>query len=339
MKRLLLFFLMLFTTGFISHAQNYSFSQVEQPYSALTSAVTLNTDSWFYNSYNIPIPFRITIFGDEIKNLYLNNGILYADSKNTTKIQYQLVAQSAELLDPGYIFNPGTPSSSSETFLKYTVEGEKGNQILKIEIPNAANGNEYFEKDTKTMRINFQIWFYENNESIEYRYGGNTITNFDLFFNDYSSNDVRTPRFEVMIAKTAAIRNEFDDDENELIAAYSLSGTGENLKGNFSNEAVGKLSTYPKNGTVYQFKKSRLETDKKTTERIVLYPNPTSDFLNISLDNSTTTVRYSIFDVLGKTVQTGIYQADAAPISVINLNPGIYLIKIENYKTLKFIKR
>ncbi|MBW3519543.1 T9SS type A sorting domain-containing protein [Flavobacterium sp. NKUCC04_CG] len=339
MKKLLLIFLMLFTTGFISQAQNYIFSHVEQPYNELTSAITLNTNSWFYNNYHIPIPFRITILEDEVKNIYLNNGILYADSKNTAKIQYQLIAQSAELLDPGYVFNPGAPESSSETFLKYKVEGETGNRILKIEIPNAANGNEYFEKDTKTMRINFQVWFYENNDLIEYRYGRNTMTNFNLFFNDYSISEVQTPKFEVMIAKTAAIRNEFADEENELVAAYSLSGTSENPKGSFSVEKLGTLSTYPKNGTVYQFKKARLETAKKTTERIVLSPNPTSDYLNISLDNNTNRVNYSIFDMLGKTVQSGVYQSLGSPISVSNLNPGIYLIKIENYKTLKFIKR
>ncbi|WP_430613820.1 T9SS type A sorting domain-containing protein [Flavobacterium sp. JP2137] len=339
MKKLLLTFSLALSSALATQAQTYSLNHFDQEYSALTAGITLNANSWFYHSYDIPLPFAVKVFGDEIKNLSISNGILYADSKNTDKIQYQLFAQSAELLDAGYIFNPGGPATPSESPLKYQVDGVAGNRILKIDVANAVNGNEYFENDTKTMRINFQMWFYEATEQIEFRYGANTITDFDLFFNDYSSNEVKTPNFAVMLAKTILVTNEFDQEESELIEVYSLQGTSESPTGALSSSELGRLDSYPNSGRVFQFKNANLGIDKKAPGTIALYPNPTTDVLHLALDQEVSAVAYTIFNVLGKSVQSGVYQNNQAPILVSDLSQGIYFIKVGNYKTVKFIKK
>lgn len=338
MKKLLFTLFIIAGSILTVQAQSYRFQQLEQPYISLTEATNLNTVSWFYNTFTIPLPFKISVFGDEIKNLDISNGILYADSKNIEKRQYQLFAQSAELLDPGYIFTIGVgPDTPSESFLKYKVEGVAGSRILKIEVPNAANGNEYFLQETKKMRINFQIWFYENSERIEYRYGTNSITDFKQFFNDGSIDSTLTPSFYVMIAKTDLGINELGLEESQLVEVYYLSGTAENPTANLSEQELGTLTTYPSSGTVYQFNNANLGIDKNTKKITALYPNPTTDFLNISLENDNSKVDYTIFDIVGKIVQTGTYQS-STPIAVSQLNTGIYLIKLHGYKTVKFTK-
>lgn len=338
MKKLLLTLSLAVVSSFSGQAQSYSFNHFDQTYTELTAATTVNTQSWFYHSFDIPLPFKINIFGDEIKNLSLSNGILYADSKKLKNIQYQLFAQTAELMDGSYEFNPVGPASPSESPLRYKVEGTAGNRILKIEVTNAANGNEYFEKETKKMRINFQYWFYEANEQIEYRYGSNTITDFDFFFNDYSLPNQITPNFAVIVAKILIEEYENGDEEEKPLEVYSLIGDSQNPVGKLSSDEPERLTTYPKTGRVYQFKNSTLGIDKHAQTGISLYPNPTNDVLNISLDIDDNNIPYNIFDVLGKRVLSGTRQSIESPIMVNTLNKGVYFIKVGNYKTVKFIK-
>jgi hypothetical protein len=70
-----------------------------------------------------------------------------------------------------------------------------------------------------------------------------------------------------------------------------------------------------------------------------VYPNPASDVLNISAQNTINTVE--IFNVLGQKVITMQVENTSAEINVSNLNAGIYLIKYEinnSISTKKFVK-
>jgi len=70
-----------------------------------------------------------------------------------------------------------------------------------------------------------------------------------------------------------------------------------------------------------------------------MYPNPVSDMLNISSQNTINTVE--IFNVLGQKVISRQVEDTSAEIDVSNLNAGIYLIKYEinnSIITKKFVK-
>ncbi len=76
-----------------------------------------------------------------------------------------------------------------------------------------------------------------------------------------------------------------------------------------------------------------------TNTKIVLYPSPTKDVLNIVTDN-TKINNAEIFDITGKQMSTTITQ-DKSSINVANLAAGTYFIKIStdnNTITKKFIK-
>ena len=70
-----------------------------------------------------------------------------------------------------------------------------------------------------------------------------------------------------------------------------------------------------------------------------MYPNPASDVLNISAQNTINTVE--IYNVLGQKVIRMNVEDTSAEINVSNLNAGIYLIKYEinnRTSTKKFVK-
>jgi hypothetical protein len=67
-----------------------------------------------------------------------------------------------------------------------------------------------------------------------------------------------------------------------------------------------------------------------------VYPNPTSSY--ISLSNLNSEKKYTIYDVTGKEIDSGLIN-QYSNIFVHHLEMGIYFLKLENYKTLKFIKK
>ena len=82
-----------------------------------------------------------------------------------------------------------------------------------------------------------------------------------------------------------------------------------------------------------------LSTDTFSKEKLVLYPNPTRDFIHLHLPSGVDFKSYEVFDLTGKTL---IQNSDSATIDVQSLSKGMYFIKVkgqhaEEYNT-KFLK-
>lgn len=70
---------------------------------------------------------------------------------------------------------------------------------------------------------------------------------------------------------------------------------------------------------------------------VVMYPNPTSEFLFVKgLKNETA---YEIFDSLGKVIKTGLITTASYKIQVDALSNGLYFLSLEGYSKKIFIKK
>ena len=79
-----------------------------------------------------------------------------------------------------------------------------------------------------------------------------------------------------------------------------------------------------------------IEHNSLTTKQIKIYPNPTTDYLEIS--NLETNTNYSVYSVDGKLALTGkIISGERVNIS--KLNAGSYFLSLEDGNTYKFIKK
>jgi len=87
---------------------------------------------------------------------------------------------------------------------------------------------------------------------------------------------------------------------------------------------------------ISKFVLSTASVSKYNTLGITMYPNPSSDFINIS--GLTNTASYEISNMLGAKVQTGKVSQNEN-INVHSLNKGMYFVKLENIASLKFIKK
>ena len=73
----------------------------------------------------------------------------------------------------------------------------------------------------------------------------------------------------------------------------------------------------------------------------IIYPNPTSDVLNIRT-STFENVTYTLYDAQGKLVMQNILSSEQTPIQVSQLAPGSYSLTLnnqtQNLKTFKLVK-
>jgi len=86
-----------------------------------------------------------------------------------------------------------------------------------------------------------------------------------------------------------------------------------------------------------------LEEAKDINLVFVAYPNPTSDHLTLEVkERELTNLRYQLFDVNGKLLQSGLISGNQTDIVMANFLPAIYFVKIlqgnKELKTFKIIK-
>ena len=89
-----------------------------------------------------------------------------------------------------------------------------------------------------------------------------------------------------------------------------------------------------------------IEEAKGITLQCSAYPNPTTDFLTLKVDASTSlstqSMEYQLFDINGKLLENKKVEDDETSIVMSNLVPATYFLKIiqnnKEIKTFKIIK-
>lgn len=78
-----------------------------------------------------------------------------------------------------------------------------------------------------------------------------------------------------------------------------------------------------------------LNVDEFEYQKVKIYPNPTTE--KLYFNGFTKDVKYKIYSLIGKRILAGTITANSI-IDVSNLNLGMYIIRLENGFTYKFIK-
>lgn len=139
-----------------------------------------------------------------------------------------------------------------------------------------------------------------------------------------------------------------------IYAQHAILSSGGNADGNSTSYSVGQVffSEYIESGFkitegVQQAFEISSHTGIKFNENFNLffssYPNPTSDFLTLKVDNyDLTSLTYQLYDMHGKLFESNKLKADKTKISMVKYSPSVYFLKVkENQKeliTFKIIK-
>jgi len=66
-------------------------------------------------------------------------------------------------------------------------------------------------------------------------------------------------------------------------------------------------------------------------DSITIYPNPSSDFIHVNLNELTLNQPFFITDYMGRKLESGILSTGTSTIDVHHLPAGIYLMHIDNH--------
>jgi len=323
MKKITLLLLLSLSAVSLQAQNFYNLSTLQQPYADLEGSTSINNNQvWDFNTFQtITLPFNFSITGQPV-NRFLFEDDYFAFITPTGDFEegdgvFYFYPTSA------YIQDRTNSTNVSSSPISYKTDGETGNRIFKVEIKNAGLEDAAslgFTEDH--FFVNYQIWFYEADNSIEFRYGSNNITDINYVSNEdeglLAGFEGEIKSYIMYGPSTSPIYNEFGEETDP-------------------NESF-TLNAFPANGTVYRLAPAQVAgLDDFSAAAVKLYPNPVSSVLHLQGDNLTAS-EYAIYNVAGKLVaQNKISDSNDIRINVENLQQGLYLIKINN-QYLKFIR-
>ena len=317
MKNRLLLMLLCFITYFTISSQTYQVTvDSAVAYTPLENSISITQgEEWDDEEYSIPLEFNINLFGDVFNTLVVDaNGIVSDEGIDEYEFLSGLLVYNVDLIDRGY------DTGEAQSDISYLVEGEEGDRILKIEWENAGFYEDYYINSSQSF-VNIQCWINERDESIEYRYGDNLITN-DNIFSYYGGGPL-----------VGMVHNLNGDDETfdefALLAGVPSSPILTLVK-NFSELENGEfLMASPAPNTRYRFTRMDVSTNEiqDISSQFSLYPNPTSTALNLVQSADIEEVKsLSIYGNDGRLIKT--IATDFSNIDVADLVSGVYQLNI-----------
>lgn len=275
----------------------YKFSTASAPYTTLSGGISFHS---ILPDTTIKAGFPIEINGIANDTLYLRLPFARMNTQQPNAPTVSFQAFGAEQIN-------GTH--------EYLISGSIGNQILKLQFSNIKFSHDYTGQDF----INYQIWYYESDKTIEIHFGPGSVTNSQSYF-----------------VVGQGVKNGAAIGFNNLwLAGTPSNPTTTTLSGS-------TLNGTPPSGTIYRFVVSptNLPDNVSNTKcQSLIHPNPASDMLYFTEEvfNS----GYVISDITGKIWLKG--RAKAAPLNISGLAKGSYIIKLVNEKkntvTQYFIKQ
>ena len=194
-----------------------------------------------------------------------------------------------------------------------------GERVFAIEWYNAGLYEEVFESDTTATEssLNFQIWLYETDHSIEFRFGSMGYPAFE-------------PEFDEQIITSIFLDYNFSSDEGNIL---TLSGHPtfcflENIN---SAEDLGIYSlSYYVNSMVYRFEPTSIPFNMEENNLLSysIYPNPTSNKLTVDLgDLNGVITTIKLYDASSKLIFKQ-ESTSSQTIDVSEFAKGIYLLEL-----------
>ena len=319
MKKITLLAGLLLTTITVSAQNYYNFTKSTATYADLTGATSLTNNAvWDFDFFGpITSPFNIDVFGQTYNTLNFEDDYFYLESSTNANFYSEIFPVYAYIMDRNV---SGTGNGVSP--ISYKVEGASGNRILKLEVKNAGLEMEFDSSGTTNLFLNYQIWFYEADKSIEYRYGSNNVT---------------------------SVASLNDEGVSYILLSHEDSN---NIKGGFVNGTITSptytevtnptsnptnLNGLPTANTVYRFALNPLAVKDQEKIEFSMFPNPTNDVLNLTFPEAVNKP-YSVYDLMGREVLKGsLNNTTQAQINVGTLQKGSYILRIAG-STQKFVK-
>jgi len=301
----------------ISLIAQYDVSTFVDDYNNLTDDLSLNIESdWDDPFFDLPLGFDFqagSLISSGLTQEGFGSTFFLGTPDNGCAISY-----NPDLRD-GVSFGEAS-------LISYTVEGDAGNRICKVQYTNSAFYLEVESEGSAENRVNFQIWFYESDFSVEFRFGIGNVPN-----PDFAYYNLQGPGIGIFTGIT-------NDGQSIEMATY-LSGAPNNpvIESDTDPNQVefSGLDGTPANGQVYRFTPTSLSVTYDRKKSFTVYPTLATEWLHIEGGSPANSV-YRIINLSGQVLQSGILVENR--IDIGSLPAGMYFVSIGN-GSQKFLKQ
>lgn len=295
--------------------------------SAVEFTLPQNWDDDVSNTIPFPFPFKY-------QNVTVNN---IAVETNGDLILNGAMNQDVEA---GNIFGVSMDyESKNRGKIFHETVGTTPNRIFKVAFQNIGRVSDLVGNDT----MNYQIWLYENDNSIEYRMGFHNVPdssfaqNINEFLNDNKD-----------VAHIGLLSNKGDSlaiDPNNAYLQYVMYGTGDKDSFIYYPDLVSSTGgsifvetsykKYPDNGDIFRFLPKSGTNGIVNQEKLSLSsisPNPSSNgFFEINVtDMKFKNAHFSVYNVEGKLVKKGSIDNVRFQLDLSGFAKGIYSLHIQD---------
>ncbi len=306
MRKLHLVIITIFITVKVG-AQSYDFTQRTASFSFLQNSTSINNGSvWSdFDMFDVPIGFTFEFMGRSFTTVTFEaTGRLIFD--NPDHFYYADMVTILGMRDKG--------ATSSQSPLSYQLAGTSGNQILKIEVNNATYGG--------GSTVNYQIWLYEANNTIE------------LHMGPYTSTFANTPFSGLFYVESFGPINY---NYSIVLSGNPSSPTVQEFTGPDDGPFNSTLNDIPSNGTVYTFAdNSILGIQEVEQSKIRLYPTPSYGIVHLTGDPI---IEAKLYSTKGTQIMTIAKRTGLKQIDLSELSAGLYLAVLTNTYGQRSIKR
>lgn len=267
--------------------------------------------------YTVPIGFDFDYLGNTYQTLTFNGYDAYGCELLFTSDDLSIMPSQISPFMMDIIDGQFDAEGKADSDIRYVVEGVEGSRIFKLEWSNVAF---YNEGEPYSMRINLQMWLYEQDNAIEFHYGAQENLDYDVIF-DYDGVPI------------TFVRN-LDMNDYSFQEMWTLSGDVANPVWvdytSFNNFDAGvHLNAAPANGVIYRFFPLLVNVEEKNRAAFNVYPNPCEDQISVNGEWSAGSI-YKIFDMTGRVVSTGQLSTGVTQIAVNHLSSATYIIEVSD---------
>ena len=308
-------------------AQSYTFSTRQEIYVERTGGLSLNQDTiWMDDpAFQVPLGFIFPWFDVPTDSLYFRG--LYGQAVTNINIPDEDVYGPANLLY--YTFSDiadrgSAGGGSSLSRITYHVTGASPTRIGILQFSNVGFEDEIVSTGTSTIYVNFQLWLYEADGTIEMHYGPSSPSM------QYGTDTIET----VFVLVKGLLYND-DIDTSTVEEIQFIKGDPANPVAYYTTEIVEdedyELDGYPASGTVYRFAvispSSLFTPAAAAVETLGVFPNPTTGRLALRYpdDRSERIAELQLYSATGRRLRD--FSFPSATVDLSGLPNGMYQLR------------
>lgn len=301
----------------------YKLTVQNQAYTPLTGATVINTTAWTDStSYVVPLGFNFKMGTKTINKLNLMEMSGVATDTTGTVAAFNIIGTA--------IVDRGIVGGTSKSPIRYTVSGNAGSRIFKLELLNAGFSDELDAHSTLNDSVNMQVWLYEGTDVVEMRYGSSKISYLSEYFG--------------LGGPLVGYTNNLKVEDQSFDKIYLLKGSpaAPTLdSATLSSGSFPSLTGFPVSGTVYRFSlKSTGIAAFAEAENIKVFPTVCTDKVNVT-NKGTKEMAYQLLSISGSVLAKGTIQNGTNTIDVSMAPAGMYVLTLidgdaaASYKLIK----